>query len=94
MPLGALLMSVMIGWEIQPKSMLDEIHSGYGTGIDGFFSLCMKVIVPLGMLLVLSGQIASFFGSGAAGYGYIIGIIVLVIALVAAFTSPKRKALR
>ena len=92
MPLGALLMSIMIGWEIQPKTMLDEIHSGHGTGIDGFFALCMKVIAPLGMLLILSGQIASFFGAGAAGIGYGIGIIVGVIGLVAAFTSPKKKA--
>lgn len=91
MPLGALLMSVMIGWEIQPKSMLDELHSGCGTGVDGFFSFCLKIIVPLGMLLVLSGQIASFFGKGATSIGYVIGVIVLIIALIAAFTSPKRK---
>lgn len=91
MPLGALLMSIMIGWEIQPKTMLDEVHSGHGNGIDGFFALCMKVLAPLGMLLILSGQIASFFGAGAASIGYIIGIIVCVIGLAAALTSPKKK---
>lgn len=94
MPLGALLMSIMIGWEIQPKTMLDEIHSGHGAGIDGFFALCMKVIAPLGMLLILSGQIASFFGKDAAGIGYIIGIIFCVIGLAAALTSPKRNVLK
>ncbi|MET0017291.1 sodium-dependent transporter [Oscillibacter sp.] len=92
MPLGALLMSIMIGWEIQPKSMLDEIHSGCGTGIDGFFALCMKLLAPLGMLLILSGQIASFFGAGATSIGYIAGIVVCVVGLAAALTSPKKKA--
>jgi len=92
MPLGALLMSVMIGWEIQPKSMLDEIHSGSGTGIDGFFALCMKVFAPLGMVLILSGQIASFFGESATSVGYIVGIVVYVVGVAAALTSPKKKA--
>ena len=26
--LGALLMSIMVGWEIKPKTLLDEIQSG------------------------------------------------------------------
>ena len=92
MPLGAMLMSIMIGWEIQPKSMLDEIHSGAGSGIDGFFSICMKIIAPLGMVLILSGQISDFFGKDARIVGYIIGIVVYVIGVAVAVTSPMRKA--
>ena len=94
MPLGALLMSIMIGWEIHPKTMLDEIHSGTGNGIDGFFSVCMKLLAPLGMVLVLSGQIGSFFGETAGNIGYIIGIVIFVIGFATAYTSPKRKALK
>ncbi|WP_312636670.1 sodium-dependent transporter [Oscillibacter sp.] len=92
MPLGAMLMSIMIGWEIRPKSMLDEIHSGAGNGMDGFFSVCMKVIAPLGMVLILSGQISDFFGKDARIAGYIIGIVVYVIGVAVAVTSPMRKA--
>lgn len=92
MPLGALLMSIMIGWEIGAKPILDEVHLGSGKGIDGFFTVCIKVIVPLGMVLVLSGQIASFFGPDTAVIGYIAGAVILAIGLVAARTSPKRKA--
>lgn len=92
MPLGALLMSIMIGWEIGAKPILDEVHLGSGKGIDGFFTACIKVIVPLGMVLVLSGQIASFFGDDAAVIGYIAGFVILAIGLVLAHTSPKRKA--
>ena len=61
MPLGALLMSIMVGWEIKPKTLLDEINGGKKGKIDLFFSICMKFIVPLGMLLVLVGQIDTFF---------------------------------
>ena len=61
MPLGALLMSIMVGWEIKPKTLLDEINGGEKGKIDAFFSICMKFIVPLGMLLVLVGQIDTFF---------------------------------
>lgn len=99
MPLGALLMSIMIGWEIQPKSMLDEIHLGGGTSMDGFYSFCLKILVPLGMVLVLSGQIASFFGNtsdaaakAATLWGYAIGFVILAVGLILAFTSPKRKS--
>ena len=64
MPLGALLMSLMVGWEIKPKTLLDEIHVGANSKIDGFFTFCMKFIVPLGMVLILVGQIDTFFSLG------------------------------
>jgi NSS family neurotransmitter:Na+ symporter len=64
MPLGALLMSIMIGWEIKPKTLLDEIHIGCNAKIDAFFSFCIKFIAPLGMLLILAGQLNDFLGLG------------------------------
>ena len=67
MPLGALLMSIMVGWEIKPQTLLDEIHSGDSGKIDGFFAFCIKFIVPLGMVLILLGQINDFFGLGIFG---------------------------
>ena len=67
MPLGALLMSIMVGWEIKPQTLLDEIHSGASRKIDGFFAFCIKFIVPLGMALILLGQVNDFFGLGIFG---------------------------
>ena len=67
MPLGALLMSIMVGWEIKPKTLLDEIHRGASGKIDGFFAFCIRFIVPLGMVLILLGQINDFFGLGIFG---------------------------
>lgn len=62
MPLGALLMSLMIGWEINPKTLLTEIHQGASSGIDRFFSICIRFIVPLAMAFILLGQVNDFFG--------------------------------
>ena len=61
MPLGALLMSIMVGWEIKPKTLLDEINQGQKGKIDLFFSCCIKFLVPIAMLLVRVGQIDTFF---------------------------------
>ena len=64
MPLGALLMSLMIGWEIGPEVVKEECEAtpGHKMGSFGFFKICTKVITPLIMLFILYGQIKSFFG--------------------------------
>ena len=64
MPLGALLMSLMIGWEIGPEVVKEECEAtpGHKMGSYGFFKMCVKVITPLCMLFILYGQVASFFG--------------------------------
>ena len=63
MPLGALLMSLMIGWEIGPEVVKEECEQqGQKFGAYGFFKICTKVITPLCMLLILYGQVAGFFG--------------------------------
>ena len=64
MPLGALLMALMIGWEIGPEVVKNECEAtpGHKMGSFGFFKICTKVITPLIMLFILYGQIKSFFG--------------------------------
>ena len=64
MPLGALLMALMIGWEIGPEVVKNECEAtpGHKMGSFGFFKICIKVITPLCMLFILYGQIKSFFG--------------------------------
>ena len=62
MPLGALLMCLCIGWEIGPKVVDEEATlEGQNFKMRGFFNICVKIITPLGMLLVLYGQIKDFF---------------------------------
>ena len=64
MPLGAMLMSLMIGWEIKPKSLFDEIDTGYNGKIHGFYTLCIKYVCPIVMLFILISSVSDFFGLG------------------------------
>ena len=63
MPLGALLMCLMIGWEIGPDVVRDEIERNEGHKMKSytFFKICVRFITPLLMVLVLYGQIKEFF---------------------------------
>ena len=63
MPLGALLMSIMIGWEVGPEMVKEECEqSGHAMGSYGFFKFCIKYITPLCMIVSLDGQLTDFFG--------------------------------
>ncbi len=65
MPLGAFVMSIMIAWVIKPKALLSEITGGKeGGAITKLFTICIKFVVPVIMLLILLGQIDSFFMLG------------------------------
>lgn len=63
MPLGALVMSVLIGWVWKPKLIKDECEL---TGVKfwgyKYFTVCFKFIVPVVMAIVLYAQIMDFFG--------------------------------
>ena len=63
MPLGALMMSILIGWKWKTDLVMEEcMESGHKPWGRGFFDICFKFITPIGMLFVLYGQITSFFG--------------------------------
>ena len=64
MPLGALIMALMIGWELKPKFFADEIKQGDSGKCIGFWGVCMKFIVPVVMVFVLLVQISGFFDLG------------------------------
>ena len=63
MPLGALVMSVLIGWVWKPKLIKDECEL---TGVKfwgyKYFDVCFKIIVPVVMVIVLYAQVMDFFG--------------------------------
>ena len=64
MPLGAMLMACMIGWELKPSSFEDEIKSGSNGGALGFWSFCIKYICPVVMFFIVLVQVSDFFGLG------------------------------
>ena len=63
MPLGALVMSVLIGWVWKTKIIKDECEL---TGVKfwgyKYFDICFKFVVPVVMAIVLYAQIMDFFG--------------------------------
>ena len=63
MPLGGLLMTLMIGWEIGPEVVKNECEATEGHKMSSypFFKVCCKYITPLCMILILYGQLKSFF---------------------------------
>ena len=78
MPLGAMLMALMIGGEIGPKVMLDEIHNGeHSPFFSKFYRFCVIYVVPAVMCLVLAGQLTDFFGNQVVSY--IISAVCFII---------------
>ena len=89
MPVGAMLMALMIGWEIGPDFMLDEIHNGeHSPFFAKFYRICVTWVVPIAMAFVLAGQLTDFFGNSTVSY--IISAVVLVVFWV--FTAVGKKA--
>lgn len=61
MPIGALFMSVILGW-LLPKLVKEECEaSGHKFKGETYFKFCFRIVVPAVMLLVLGTQIKSFF---------------------------------
>ena len=63
MPLGGLLMTLMLGYELKEDLIREECEAtpGYKYKVGGFVKVCIKVLTPLAMVLILWGQIQSFF---------------------------------
>ncbi len=63
MPLGAMVMSLIIGWKLGPKWMEDEITADGSLWNSKHFSMiCFRYIAPLMMAFILVGQLNGFFG--------------------------------
>ena len=79
MPLGAMLMALMIGWELKPDFLLDEIHSGEKSKFfDVFYRVCMKWLVAPIMAFVLAGQLIDFLPVNPnILYGVSFGLLVI-----------------
>lgn len=63
MPLGALIMSILVGWVIGPKAIREEVslegHS-MSQGLYTFFVICIRIIAPVAMTFILYGQVTTF----------------------------------
>lgn len=64
MPLGAMIMSILVGWFTKPKLIYDEVTQEgqkFGKGIYAFFSFCIKFVAPAVMAFILYGMVRSFW---------------------------------
>ena len=62
MPIGAMIMTFAIGWIWKMDFVVEECEaSGHKFWGKTFFNICYKFITPIGMLVVLYGQIISYF---------------------------------
>ena len=85
MPLGAMLMSLMIGWEIGPDVVLDEVaHGDPSEGFKKFYKFCIKFIVPVVMAFVLAGSLNGNCGGSPIMWYAIAGIALVAFWIYAA----------
>ncbi len=98
MPLGAMVMALMVGWELKPSLLLDEIHHGeHSPAFSVFYTICIKFICPVVMAFVLAGQLIDFFTCPqTAAYieplCYIISAAALVVFWLLAALGNKKTA--
>ena len=64
MPLGAMIMSILIGWVFGTKMIGEEVEATEGMKFKRakFLDICFKFVVPVIMAIVLVAQITSFLG--------------------------------
>ena len=93
MPVGAMLMALMVGWELKPDFLLDEIHSGEKSKFfDTFYRVCVKWLVAPIMALVLAGQMMDFFTKVNSGVLYGIAFGLLGVFFVYTLIGSKNKS--
>ncbi len=98
MPLGAMLMALMIGWELKSKPILDEIEIGSSNSkaFTIFYKVCIMVIAPIAMAFIFAGQMIDFFvcaetAAWSTPLCYGISGLVLIVFWIVAFIGGKKK---
>ncbi len=62
MPLGALLMTFMVAYELGTEFVKNEVEQcGNKFTMYKFYRFCIRYVAPLGLLMVLYGQVKSYF---------------------------------
>ncbi|MBE5906120.1 MAG: sodium-dependent transporter [Lachnospiraceae bacterium] len=61
MPLTGLIMAILLGWVV-PHYIDDEVERGSGFKSRGLFKFCIRYLGPIFMILIVYGQLTSFWG--------------------------------
>ena len=90
MPIGAMIMALVVGWEQGPDSLYNEIKIGYNGNIRMFYVICIRFIAPVAMAFITAGQITDFFGNAVAGYA-IAGVLLVLFWVLTVLSGRKLK---
>ena len=91
MPLGAFFLCMFVAYEYGMDRFGEAISlGGHKFRARGFCSFCIHVIAPIGMLMVLYGQLTSFFGSTNLALGGIALVIYIVLAMIPVGIAQKK----
>ena len=98
LPLGALLMALLVGWELKVKPVQDELEIGseHSDAFNKFYSFCIRFSTPIAMAFIFSGSVSGFFtqislfGMDSTTLGYILGVIVLIVGFVVANSGSSK----
>ena len=65
MPLGSLILAIIVGYKLKAEWVESEVSlEGNSFAGRSFWMFCFKVTAPIGMALVLAGQLDAFFALG------------------------------
>ena len=93
MPLGAMLMALMIGWETGSGVVLDEVgHGNHSPFFAKFYTFCVKFIVPIVMAFVLAGSLNGNCGGSPIMWYIIAGVLLVGFWIYAAVGNKKEAA--
>ena len=63
LPLGGLLMVLLVGWVLKPKSMLDEINIGDGAKFNKYYTVTIKYIAPIAIIAMFVQLVANLLAA-------------------------------
>ena len=92
MPIGAMIMALVIGWEVGPEVIMEEVDSGFQGKLRGFYRFCIRFIVPVMMCLISAGQIGDFFGNQIVGYAISAALLLIYWGMCRASDWVNKKA--
>ena len=91
MPLGSLFTCLFIAYEYGVDRFAAEVCEG-GNRFRGrgFFNFCVHVVAPLAMLMILYGQLKSFFGIGNFPIFAICAVVYFILCMIPVSIVQKK----
>ena len=91
MPVGAFFLCMFVAYEYGMDRFSEAVSiGGHKFRSRGFCSFCIHVIAPVAMLMVLYGQLTSFFGSMQLALGGVALVVYVVLAMIPVGIAQKK----